>query len=134
MVMTRDGLSNALSGERNLKNPLTSYLKIYILRCVLRYQRSSIMKRHHFHAHDSGAFDGRSALHSLWHAMSHHHRHHDENRFSGRGGPDGPDGFGGHGGRGGRGGHGGFGGGPGGFGGGGDGMPRGRQVTSGALQ
>ena len=92
------------------------------------------MKRHHFHAHDSGAFDGRSALHSLWHAMSHHHRHHDENRFSGRGGPDGPDGFGGHGGRGGRGGHGGFGGGPGGFGGGEDGMPRGRKFTSDDLQ
>ena len=93
------------------------------------------MKRHHFHAQDSAAFDGRTALHSLWHAMSrHHHRHHDENRFSGRGGPDAPDGFGGHGGRGGRGGHGGFGGGPGGFGGGEDGMPRGRKFTSDDLQ
>jgi DNA-binding PadR family transcriptional regulator len=94
------------------------------------------MKRHHFHAHDSASFDGRSALHSLWHAMSgHHHRHHHhgEDRFGGRGGPGGP-GFG-RGGPDGFGGRGGFGGGPGGFGGGGeDGMPRGRKFTSDDLQ
>jgi len=92
------------------------------------------MKRHHFHTHDSAAFDGRSALHSLWHAMSrHHHRHHGEDRFGGRGGHDGLGGSG-RGGHDGFGGRGGFGGGPGGFGGGEDGMPRGRKFTSDDLQ
>ena len=94
------------------------------------------MKRHHLHAQDSSGFDGRSALHALWHAMSrpHHHRHHGEDRFGGRGGHGGPGGFGRGGPDGFGGGRGGFGGGPGGFGGGEDGMPRGRKFTSDDLQ
>jgi len=94
------------------------------------------MKRHHLHAQDSSGFDGRSALHALWHAMSrpHHHRHHGEDRFGGRGGHGGPGGFGRGGPDGFGGGRGGFGGGPGGFGGGDDGMPRGRKFTSDDLQ